>query len=175
MRFLALLSLLLLAACEAPRVLLAPGVPLVLPSPGELGRSVEAAQVVTATRGGEVTVFEARLAATPDEFRLLTTDTMGRRALGIRWTDQGIEQDRAAWLPVELKAENILADLVLLYWPEAAIRRGLSGASLSSDASGRRIGEVVSVRYDGDPWTGTAWLENRAWGYAIEVRSVVLP
>lgn len=181
MRPLAVLVLVLLAACaEVPRpILLAPGVPLALPAPGELGRVVEALQVVTATRGGEVSVFESRLAVTADEVRLVTTDPLGRRALAIRWTAGGVEEDRAAWVPAELRAENVLADLVLLYWPEAAIRRGLSGASLRAAAAGRRIhngdGEVVTVRYEGgDPWSGVSWLENRAWGYALEVRSAVI-
>jgi hypothetical protein len=181
MRPFILFALLLLAACaEVPRpVPLAPGVALTLPAPGELGRVVEAFQVVTATRGGEVSVFESRLATTPDEVRLVTTDPLGRRALAIRWTAAGVEEDRAAWVPVELRAENVLADLVLLYWPDAAIRRGLSGASLEGTAGGRGIwtgdGEVVTVRHEGsDPWSGVSRLENRAWGYALDVRSAVM-
>lgn len=171
----------LLAACAAPPVNsnapvpVAPGVALSLPTPAELGRSVDAVQLVTARHGSEVFTFEGRLSVTADAVILVGSDAMGRRAMTLRWSGQALEAERAAWLPSDLRPENILADIMLLYWPEPALRRHLHGGAVSVTSDGhliRRDGtDVVEVHHQGDPWSGVARLANLAWGYEIEVRS----
>jgi hypothetical protein len=161
-------------------VAVAPGLELALPGPAELGRSVEAAQMVTARHGGDVFTFEGRLSASPAGLLLVGTDSMGRRALTIEWDGRTLTVERAAWLPDSVRPENVLADIMLLYWPEAALRQGLagSGASLAAGHNGRSVrkdgAEVITVSYDGDPWTGLAHLRNLAWDYDIEVRSAMV-
>lgn len=179
-RFLLVSAVLVLAACAAPppvldRVPVAPGVTLALPSPAELGRSVEAAQLVTARHGDDVFVFEGRLSVTPQMLTMVGTDPLGRRALSLRWSGAGLEVERAPWVPESLRAENVLADIVLLYWPEASLAQHLSGAVIEAVLNGRRIrrdgADLIVVRYQGDPWSGVARLENVAWGYQLEARS----
>jgi hypothetical protein len=174
---------LLLAACAGPvrtveTVAVAPDILLAMPSPGELGRPVDVMQLVTARHDGEVFVFEGRLSADADSVLLVGTDTMGQRILTIRWTEGRMEVDRAAWLPRSVRPENVLADIILVYWPDASLRRALapSGATLESSAGARVIrqhgNDIIDVRYEGQPWSGVAHLKNLAWNYEIEMRSV---
>ena len=178
MRFVFLL--LALAACSsaappvADRVIVAPGITLALPAPAELGRAEDAVQLVTARRGGDSFVFECRLSVDGERLLLVGSDSMGRRAMAVRWSKDGMTVERADWLPDTLRPENILADIMLLYWPEAAVRRGLSGAVLSQTSQGRSIGESIAISWQGDPWNGSSRLVNTPWGYEIEVRSARL-
>lgn len=171
-----------LAACApapAPttgpvRVTVAPGVTLDLPAPAQLGRAVEAVQLVAARHDGQTMLFQSRLSVTADRLRLVTTDSLGRQAMSVTWGAAGLEAERAPWVPDGLRPENVLADIVLLYWPEAAVRQGLGGADLRQDQDGRQVGEAIAIAWQGDPWSGRATLRNRAWDYELEVRSALV-
>lgn len=170
----------ILAACagEGPvvpdRVTIAPGITLILPEPGDLGRSVEVLQLVTARHGSDSFVFEGRLSIGPDRLLLAGSDAMGRRAMTVSWTRGHVAVERASWLPETLRPENVLADIVLLYWPEAVVRRALRGAELTQTAEGRRIGDAITISWRGEPWRGEAQLRNLAWDYALDIRSAEL-
>lgn len=174
-----LMSLLLLGACGSSRtgvepVVVAPGVTLTLPRPGDLGRKVEVVQMVAARHGGEIVMFDGRLSVEPGRVLLVCSDAMGRRAMTVTWTDGALEVERAAWLPESLRPENILADIVLLYWPKAIVQSALRGAELTEDATGRKLGDVIAVSWQGDPLSGTANLRNIAWDYELDVQSIVV-
>ncbi len=165
---------------DARAPLLAPGEALALPRPADLGRRVEAAQLITASRDGQTFVFEGRLSITPERFLLAGVDSLGRRAMTVTWTDAGLEVETAPWLPPALRPGSMLADIVVLYWPEAAVQRALAptGGTLTADAHQRtvRIGgkDVLRAEHswaEGKPWTGTLRYANLAWGYEIEVQS----
>ena len=156
--------------------MVAPGITLALPAPGELGRQEDAVQLVTARRDGESFVFECRLSVDAERLLLAGSDSMGRRAMTVTWGQGAIAVERADWLPDTLRPENILADIVLLYWPEDSVRRGLRGAALTQTPQERRIGEAVTISWAADPWNGLSRLVNGPWGYEIEVRSArVIP
>jgi hypothetical protein len=163
----------------AASVAIAPEVHLVLPAPGELGRSIDAVQQVTARRASQVYVFEVRLQAAPQHVRLAGTDAAGRRAMTIDWRPDKLAVERAAWLPDVIRPEHVLTDLVLAFWPEAPLRKVLSdsGATLTIDPMHRTIRregrDLVLVQYDNpaDPWSGLTRLRNLAWNYELEIRS----
>lgn len=182
------LTALLLGAC-ATQVAEPPagGVPIardlsvVLPRPSDLGRSVQVAQLVTARYGTDTYVFESHIDATPERFLMVGVDSLGRRAMTITWTDAGMTSDTAAWFPSSLRPENILADMTLLYWPEAVVRQSLSaGGELASGPRWRSVRkdgkEIVRIDYEpaveGSLWSGTLHYRNIAWNYALDVQSV---
>ena len=178
-RVFALISCLCLAACASPQpatdqVVIAPGITLHLPQPADLGRQVDAVQLVTARYGNESFVFEARLSVERNRLRLVGSDAMGRRAMNVTWADGRMDVERAGWLPETLRPENILADIVLLYWPEDVVRNSLSGADLHETPTGRNVGNVITVSWQGDPWSGIARLRNNAWDYDLEIRSAMV-
>lgn len=160
-------------------VRIAPTVSLIMPRPGDLARTLEAVQLVTARYGEQVFVFEGHVSATPERFLLVSLDSVGRKAMTITWTDAGIAYEAAPWVPEQLRPENILADIVILYWPETSVRRALVGGTLRVEPNRRSVvadGTYV-IRADfqptrlGEPWSGTVHYENVAWGYALDVQS----
>lgn len=170
-------------ASSVPRlpesVLVAPGVVLELPPPSALKRQVEAVQLVTARYDGNTSVFEGRLSVASDRLFLVCTDGLGRRAMTIAWDGTLLEVTRASWLPEALPPENVLADIMLLFWPEESIRRGLRGAdfrvTLTSRSVWQGMTEIISITHDADPWAGVATLTNHARGYEIHVQSQAMP
>jgi hypothetical protein len=179
---------LLLAGCatrstEPPpgAVQIAPNLTLVMPRPSDLGRSFEVAQLVIAHYGDQSYVFEGHLSATPERFLMVGLDTTGRRAMTITWTDGAIIYDAAPWIPAQLRPQNILADMVLLYFPDEVIGRALaaSGGTVATGPSRRSIvadgEEVVIADYQpttpGDPWSGHQHYRNLAWGYDLDIQT----
>jgi|GEM_PF-2167278 len=183
-----LLSLILvglLAACSLSppaggSVALAPQVSLRLPTSAQSGEAIEAVQLVTASHGGDSFTFEGRLSVNADRLILVTTDGMGRRAMTIRWGNGSLEVEKASWLPAGLPPPaNMLADIMLMYWPVEVLRTHVDGASVEADGTSRslrRDGAVmVEISGDADPWNGTVSLYNRVWEYRIHVVSSRLP
>ena len=169
-----------LSGCSLPPaspsldVAIAQDVVLVLPSPADLGRRIEAVQRVTARRAGDTHVFEARLSVDAERLMLVGTDSLGRRAMTIQWRPGAVTVDKADWVPDTLRPENVLADIVLLYWPEAVLKRAVRGAPVRDQGHGRRIGDAIRVNWDGDPWSGRARLINASFGYELDVRSTTV-
>lgn len=177
-----------LSACAGTRV--PPAIPagavrlsqslyLTLPKPSSLGRRVEAAQLITAHYGSQTYVFEGHLSATPQRVLLLGLDTLGRKAMTITWSDTGIHSETAPWMPKQLHPENMLADIVMIYWPADQVNAALarSGGHVTAAARSRSIsdgrGETIHIDYSGDdPWNGSLHYRNLSWGYTLDVQSV---
>ena len=159
--------------------LIGPGQRLNLPRPADLGRSTVVTQLITASGYGQTFVLEVNLSVTPERVTLVGLDGMGRRAITIAWTDQNVTAETAPWVPEALRPGSMLADLIVIYWPEAAVRRALPpGGEVVQEARGRTIringADVLRVDYGwaaGARWNGTLRYSNLAWGYEIEVQS----
>jgi len=162
-------------------VLLAPDLRLDLPEPGAMGRSIEAVQMVTAHHDGNNITFEAHLSITPERVLLVGVDVTGQRLMTVTWRGRQIEVQAAPALPKDVRPGAVLADLLVLYWPEAVVRQALqkSGAELSTDAASRTVSlhgkPVLQASYhqgSADPWHGGLHYRNFAWGYDIDVDTI---
>jgi hypothetical protein len=162
-------------------VMVAPGVSFVLPPPATLGRSVEAQQLVTAHYRNETFAFEASISVTSARLLLVGTDMLGRRAMTIEWTGNDLKVEAAPWVPAELRARNIIADIMLARWPQDAVRAGLvpAGALREGDPGHRLIAvdgrDMIRIdREDGaaGSWSGRWAYRNLAWGYDLDIQSV---
>lgn len=184
-----MLLVLVLAACaERPAdnplapVKVAPGLFLRLPLPDELGRTVEASQMLTARFGDRSFVFEGHFRATAESFLMLGLDPMGREMLRITWTRAGLDYRVAPWMPSAVRPENMVADIVFLYWPEDVVHRMLdqAGGELVSGPHSRLIlfGGKAVLRADyesvqeNNPWTGRLHFSDLAAGYSLDIQSV---
>lgn len=187
-RIVATTGCLILAACTTMvpdsrpwgKIALAPGLSFRLPASPGLGRRIEAAQSVIIRHGDRVLVFEGRVSLTGDRFRMVGLDPLGRRAFTVNWTGTELEFEAAPWLPKELRVGNLLADLVLIYWPTRTITTALerAGAVLEIGPAYRAIlkdgEEVARIEYTPSfdrVWNGMARYRNFVWGYVIEIRS----
>lgn len=182
------LLIVLLDGCAAPPAakegtLIAPDLYFLTPTPRELGYSVSASQLVTARYRGDVYVFQAQIAVSPDRLTMIGLDPFGRRTLTITSTDSGVTVEAAPGLPDGLRPANILADMAIVYWPEEAVRRGLSESSAILRASARERSvilngtELIRVDYDAaqnGQWARSARYMNIAFGYELDLRSVAV-
>lgn len=188
LRSLLILLMLFSAGCAARyevspgTTMIAPGLELLLPTPRELGYSIEATQLITAHFAGQVRVFQAYVSVSPEEITMIALDPFGNRALTVTATDDAIHTEAAPIVPTVLHAENILADLAVVYWPASSIRRRLEGtsAALYDDERERKITvdghEVVRVSYESPyehSWAKRAHLHNIAYGYELDLQSTV--
>jgi len=167
-------------AAEIQSAQFAPGRVLALPRPADLGRTVEAVQMLSARYDSQTFVFEGRLSITPERFVLVGVDGMGRRAMTVTWDGRSLTIESAPWLPATIPPASMLADIVLLYWPEAAVHKALApaGCTLLATAKSRKVrcgNDIVLIaKYDwpsGAKWDGTLQYSNLAWGYEIEAQS----
>jgi Protein of unknown function (DUF3261) len=176
--------LLLLASCAAPRepadtAMIAPDVRFTVPPPATLGQTLTVHQQVVAHYRDQDFGFEAELAITPMGLDLVALDGFGRRAFTIAWHGVAPTIETAPWLPVTLRPANMLADIALIYWPQAVVAHAVAAAggvlavtdtSRSVSVGGR---EIVHVDYaGGNGWTGTARYRNLAFGYRLDIQSV---
>ena len=182
-----LLLALPLAACATPlprvpadTALIAPQTAFRIPSPRLLQQAVAVAQSVQADYGGVAMAFEAQLDITTAGLDLVVLDGLGRRALTIGWHDAEPVSQPAPWLPEAVTPANMLADIALLYWPEALLAPALlaAGARLEATPARRSVfaggQEVVRIDYAQPGWGGQALLRNLAFGYSLRVNSVLL-
>jgi hypothetical protein len=149
--------------------------------PADLGRDLEAAQLVTVTRDGTSLVIEVRLSLKADRFMLVAQDMLGQQLLTVEWTAAGIVEQRAPTLPDRLSPSGFHAELVALCWPENAVRQALerTGGTLLVQGNQRIIlaGRVETMRgtlgwrSDGR-WTGRMSYRNLRAGYSVDVQSV---
>ena len=161
---------------------ISPDLTLTLPRPSDLSQSVEASQMVTARYGDQSFAFEGHISATPERFLMVGLDSLGRRTITITWTDAAITYEAAPWLPAQLRPENVLADMVLLYWPELSVRSALapSGGAVTVSPGRRRISRndqtIVMIEYepaeDGSSWSGRLRYRNLAFNYELDVMSI---
>src|SRR5262245_56433477 len=159
---------------QSPVALIAPGRNVRLPGPADLGRSVEAAHMLSARHNGRTFAFEGRLSVTPEQLVLVGLDPMGRRAMTITWNGKDIAVESAPWMPQAIQPGNVLADIVVLLWPESVVRTMLAeaGCELRATSNARKVrcgeDEVLQARLGwaaGGKWTGTVQLTHLAWGY----------
>jgi hypothetical protein len=163
-------------------VTIAPDLVMILPRPSDLGRDVRMDHLVTARYGERVISFEGHIEVTGGDFRMAVIDALGRQALRVEWTGEDIVYSPAPWMPEALQPRNILADLVLIYWPPEVLRRALAPAhaSLAVTPGCRAVVRdgVEIIRVDFFPGGGGGIAPSRvsyrnlAFGYSLDIRAV---
>ena len=167
-----LLLLCLLASCAAQP----PRAAVVLPSlhlaPASLGHSLAVQQQLRFHMGEHEQVMDALLEVDADEVRLMV-QAMGQTGVRLRWDGHTLQQQRAPWLPAQVRGERVLDDLQLALWPADAIRAALpAGWILQDDAIGRRLEFSGKVWWQVTRTDATRLhLDNRAEGYQLEILS----
>lgn len=167
----------------APTAYIGRNLAITLPSPREFGQTIRVLQLVTARHQNENYVFESRLSISPERLDLIGIDLLGRRALSLSAGDTGIEATRAPWLPDFIRAENVVADIIIIYWPAEILQKHLrdSHAELKVEKQRRAISvagrDVIQVEYDASPDASLPRLvryRNFDLGYELQLRSVAV-
>jgi Protein of unknown function (DUF3261) len=186
---LSVLVLVILSSCAALRddsqadrkAALAPGLAVNLPRPVGLDRAVRASQIVTLQWSDQTFTFLGQIEAGPATFTLIGLDMLGQRALTVHWTDTALTAETVPSVPDGFDVRNVLADIVVIYWPEAVVRRmlGEAGGVLQAEGRSRSVSvdghEVIRIEYNPSetaPWSGEVHYVNKGWKYKIDIRSV---
>ena len=152
--------------------------------PADLGRELEAVQLVTVTHGTQSVVIDVRLSLASDRLVLVAQDMLGQRLMTILWSDTGIVEERSPNLPALVSPVGLLADLVAICGPEDAVARALErvGAVLLVEGRQRiiRRGTEETLRATlgwqaRAPWTGRAGYRNVRADYSVDIQSVEQP
>jgi hypothetical protein len=147
--------------------------------PGE----VAVVQALHVVRGDEANDVEAILQASAEHLVLVLSLPLGPRLAAIEWSARGIAIHRDLDLPAagHVLPEDVLADIMLAFWPEAAVRSCLrDGLSLVVEPGRRLVMRdgvaVIEVQRDGtDPWNGRTTLANHLLGYHLTIVSRAMP
>lgn len=148
-----------------------------LPQNPWLGSPLSAFQQVTVRSGEKLQHFQAIIDVKPGLTTIVMLDLAGRRAVEIEWSAQGVALKSAEWLPENVKAGEILARMVLAFWPIEQARTGLPpNSALLQDGYIRSVMQgsqaVVKITRDGDnPWTSKTVIDHGKSGFQIIISS----
>ncbi|WP_025899170.1 DUF3261 domain-containing protein [Sneathiella glossodoripedis] len=90
------------------------------------GDDINAHQQVSLSFADKEIQLTAALRLRQGEVRVIFLDMTGQRVLDLIWTQQNLLVERAAWLPEQVSATDVLARIVLAYWPAREVEPGLT-------------------------------------------------
>lgn len=158
---------------------IARNVALTLPRPPGFPGHHDLHQIVTARYGSREMAFESLSQLGPDRVHVTIVAPNGPRLASIDWSAAGIAGDRTGAVPASLRDENLLADMMLVFWPKAAIEKAIGPGAVVLDGAdggrtiqmgGRTIVAISRARNaDGaDSYT----LSNVDFGYRLTMTTV---
>ena len=172
-RTLLIALLVLLSACAGHLPRAQVELPPLRLAPSSLPAPLALQQQLVFRFGRHERALEALLEADATQVQL-AVQAMGQTGVRLRWDGTTLTQQRAPWLPAQVRAERVLDDLQFALWPAAAIAAALPpGWEITEAADQRRLRHAgtdwLLLRHDPD---GTMHLENRAEGYVLQITSV---
>ncbi|CDL86541.1 DUF3261 domain-containing protein [Xenorhabdus cabanillasii] len=159
MRLFILSLVCLLTACTnlpkhgTPNAWLKPGVRISLPEPGIMP-AINEQQLLTATVNGKPQSLIVLLNANEHQLSLAGLSSLGIRLFRLNYDKDGIHAEQSLVLPEIPPASQVLADIMLSYWPVAAwIPRLPEGWTLQDTNKIRQLHDnqgklVTEIHYD---------------------------
>ena len=168
---------LLLAACatHGPDTPSRVELPALRLEPAALGQNLALEQRLIFVLGQQRRELDALLEVDASQVRLLV-QAMGQSAVRLVWDGQRLHEQRAPWLPPQVRGDRVLGDLQFALWPLPAVRAMLPrGWQVEQTGSERRLLDT-----QGRAWLiarntgglGNLLLRNFTENYELEVRSV---
>lgn len=148
-----------------------------LPQNPWTGKSLTSFQQVTLEYDTVVFHFQAIIDLHPGLVKIALIDMTGRRAADINWSENNIDIIKADWLPDAVNAEEIVARLVLAFWPIEMAKIGLPKTAILLDEgySRRVITEgktLINISRNGDnPWTSKTVIDQQDNAFKLVITS----
>lgn len=177
-----LLSVLLLSACSAPKpdstrpqAWLKPGTLVTLPAPG-ISPSISQQQLLTARVKGKTQSLMVLLNADGQKVMLAGLSPLGIRLFRLTYDAQGVKTEQSITLPEMPPATQVLADIMLSYWPitdwESQLPKGWTLKDIDSrrelrDANNELIETIQYLTRSGRRQPIS--IEHHRFGYAITI------
>jgi len=144
-------------------------------APADLGAEIALQQHLTVERHGRTDQLDVALEVDATDLNLVGL-ALGQRVLTMHYDGKELTSWRHVMLPSQVKAEDVLEDLQLTFWPVDAIRRALpSGWRIEDNDLQRALYKddelICLIHYSTMPrWSGTVQLENLRFKYAITIQ-----
>ncbi|HVZ99883.1 MAG TPA: DUF3261 domain-containing protein [Caulobacterales bacterium] len=152
---------------------IAPDVALTLPTPPGYPQARTLHQIVRGRFAERSGVVEALLSLSPERVDIVLTAVSGPRLATLTWDERGVREDRTLLGGDQIPAQNILSDIFVSLWPEAAVRASLpADAALEADGPSRAIthGGAVVLEMAPDPEHADRLIvRNHALGYELTI------
>ncbi|MBF0098045.1 MAG: DUF3261 domain-containing protein [Magnetococcales bacterium] len=144
---------------------------LELPPPSAFAQEVETAQRMLIQWQGKKYALESQLHITPQILHLVITDPLGRRFLTLSWDGKQILEERAPWLPKEVRSTILVAHILLVHAPSEAFSGRLHGGILTDNGKLRTVStkdhRVMTITYQNTPWNGVIHFLHHELNYEL--------
>ncbi|MFB9216002.1 DUF3261 domain-containing protein [Vibrio sinaloensis] len=170
---------------SAPTVSLSPSVSVTLPQPSELGYSLTASQLISATwqadRTSKSEQLPVHLQVNQDKVVLAGFSSWGTRILSLEYQASSITTDVLAGLEGSLpKPEQVLFNLMITLWPSSAwegplneVRWRVIDTENSRAVFDNHGQQVIDIRYSqSDKLAGDIEFHNLTSDYAITIKTL---
>lgn len=173
--FFCALTALTLAGCTTPRPQQPARLGLRL-APAALGASISLQQRLAVEREGRVDYLEAALEIDEQHVGMIGM-ALGQRVMSLEFDGSELKSWRHARLPEQVRAEDVLEDIQLTYWPAEAVRAALpAGWRIKEEGMRRTLWsndeKVMEIDYSAEPrWHGKVVLTNLRYQYQLTIQS----
>ena len=169
-------ALLLLGGCISPLPQQSPARLDLKLTPAALGAAISLQQRLTVEREGRVDYLEAALEIDDSHVSMIGL-ALGQRVMSFKFDGKELKSWRHALLPQQVRAEDVLEDIQLTYWPAAAVRAALPAGWRVEEVGMRRTlwsgdAKVMIIDYSSEPrWNGKVELTNLRYNYQLTIHS----
>ncbi|WP_341539871.1 DUF3261 domain-containing protein [Paucimonas lemoignei] len=168
-------AVLALAGCATPRPQQPARLGLRL-APAALGTSIQLQQRLAVERDGRTDYLEGALEVDSEHVSMISL-ALGQRVMSLEFDGRELKSWRHALLPEQVRAEDVLEDIQLTYWPAGVIRSALPAGWRIQDEGMRRTlwsndAKVLEIDYSAEPrWKGKVVLTNLRYQYQLTIQS----
>lgn len=165
-----------LAGCHPVQQVLRPARLGLQLAPAALGASISLQQRLSVERDGRVDYLEGALEVDERHVSMIGL-ALGQRVMSLEFDGSQLKSWRHALLPEQVRAEEVLEDIQLTYWPVTAVRAALPAGWRVEETGMRRTlwsdeAKVMVIDYSGVPrWNGKVTLTNLRYHYQLTIQS----
>jgi hypothetical protein len=170
---------------DTPRVEIAPGQIIQLPTPSQLNFNLTASQIVSAqyTIEGKTKTYtsEVQVEATPQQLLLVALSGWGGELFSLRYTGQTIQSSSLPMPNAAMGIKYTLSDFILTQASEPVLLSLLKPTEITVKCMPtQRIftlhgKKIITIDYQGsDAWHGTVILHNFLFNYEVRVQTLSL-
>lgn len=152
---------------------------LTLPEARELTDRVAATQLLTATYEDQSYTMQVELEWRHGSMFIVALNTLGTVAFSLSYDGSAMEIRSNSLLARRIRAENVLADILLTFWDRSRLQPRLRGDALALvDSANKRSllrdgRPVIVIDYESESrWEGTVRFEHVERDYVLEIETI---
>ena len=152
---------------------------LILPARSEMQSSLDATQLISGVFDGNDYTMQVQVEWRPGSMAVVALGVWGTAVFSLTYDGSEMQIRGNTRLLQGLKAEHVLADLLLTVWESSQLKTNLRGNDLRVvDTPLRRTIEqegavLIAISYENaSPWSGSVRFEHIERGYVLEIETL---